>query len=86
MDFFKFFKEADTDKTSFSRLSGSFLLLAYIFWGTYLVITTKQIPDFPPWLAITVGSLYGINKFAPPVRNFIQKTISTKGKYEKENQ
>jgi len=54
MDFPKFFKEADTDKTSFSRLSGFILLLAYIGWGTYLVITTKQIPDFLPWLVITM--------------------------------
>jgi len=79
----KFLKEIDTDKTSFSRFSGFILILSYIIWSSYIVYTTKHIPDFPSWLAVTIMGLYGINRFAQPVKQFIQATISAKGKLEK---
>jgi len=79
----KLLKEIDTDKTSFSRFSGFVLILAYIVWASYIVYATKHIPDFPPWLGVTVMGLYGINRFAQPVKRFIQESVLSREKTEK---
>ena len=71
MSFWDFLKEIEKDKWSFSRISGFFLILFYIIGGGYIVLTTKQFPDIPQWLGITILSLYGINRIACPTKNFI---------------
>ena len=76
----KLLKEIDSDKTSFSRFSGFIIVLAYIIWASYIVYTAKQIPDLPPWLAVTVMGLYGINRFAQSIKQLIQETILTRKK------
>jgi uncharacterized protein involved in response to NO len=55
---------------SASRVVGAVIVLAVISWVTYLVITTKALPDLTSAsLFVAAGfSGYGVNKLAGAVR------------------
>ncbi|NPA39172.1 MAG: hypothetical protein GXO57_01825 [Thermodesulfobacteria bacterium] len=76
MCFFNFLKEIEHDKWSFSRISGSVLLVFYMVCGWHIVEATNKIPDIPQWLGITILSLYGINRIACPTKRFIAKNLN----------
>ena len=46
---------------SYSRVTGFMLVVSYICWGSYIVFTKYNIPDFPVWLAAFLAALYGFN-------------------------
>lgn len=57
----KLLQEAD-GKTSITRVSIAAVLVSYILWGSYIVISTSTIPDLPISLAGLLVGLYGFNK------------------------
>ena len=62
-------------KVSFVRISGLILILAYIAWGTKIVIEKDVIPDLPAYLFWLIASLYGINKVAGGVAEVLTTVV-----------
>ncbi len=52
----------ESGKVSFTRVSSFLLVLAYIFWASYIVITKGKIPSMPWELVVLISAAYGINK------------------------
>ncbi len=61
------FKERD-GKTSFTRVSSFLLILAYIVWASYIVLSKGKIPPMPMELVYLIGAAYGINKIGPNIK------------------
>ena len=68
------FKEPDKNKYSFSRIVGFILTVFYMGIGGYLSIVNQQFQDLPPYLALLIAALYGINKFGSVVEYKFAKT------------
>jgi len=57
------------DGPSFSRIATGILVLASIFWITYVVVKTRAIPDLSG-VALFIMALYGANKFTTAITKF----------------
>jgi hypothetical protein len=56
------FLEDDGGELSMTRLTIVLIVLAYIGWGSYIVWTTKAIPDLPIQVTGLLVGLYGLNR------------------------
>lgn len=56
-------KDGEVGKPSLGRVLCFVSALLIMVWGSYIAITTGEIPELPAeWVAFPVG-LYGLNKF-----------------------
>jgi len=60
---------SDAGNPSFSRVATAVLLLACIWWDTYLIYKNKAIPDFGGQIAF-VSLIYGMNVAGATVAKF----------------
>lgn len=57
----------DSGKLSSSRALVIIVVLTYLVYAGYVVVTSKVLPDIPLGVAGLVSVLYGINKLSPTV-------------------
>jgi len=55
----------DSGKLSMSRALTAIIVLVYLGYAGFVVITTKTVPDIPSGVATLAGALYAANKFSP---------------------
>lgn len=54
----------DDNQTSFSRISVFIMIIFYLAWASFLVYTTKIIPDVPLQFVALATVLYSVNKIS----------------------
>ena len=58
-------KDVETGKISLGRLTALVMIVFYLAYAGYVVITKQSLPDIPSNYMILIMSLYGINKIVP---------------------